>query len=362
VTLRNSYIILIFKKENIMRISRMSEKNSVPEWAIEGSELASIEQNEKLLHTAGVRINATASNQVNEIDIVTECEYIEKCASDNKTYYYNTTWSDNHIAHLKEYATVCGIGKNVVGVDPTTLVQERQASSEQIVKTASVEETTLSDGLRDALGDPFHIDEHSDMSHMEKANWEQVARQAELPEFSTTAAMKGAILPLRGGEDYTLSNQEGLARNQNSIVDPNALDNLYASDEEDTGQRLRREREEREAATAEKHKAWEQEYMSQMNYDKKIEFDITASAGVVFPTEVLNAQPGLTGDRGVYGKFDPDSIPEKTAGESLSDQNQSRKASIQREETEDRSWDKIKSAPSRMISDNFTDELKKFMK
>jgi hypothetical protein len=343
-----------------MKISRMSEKSSVPQWAIEGSDLAAIEQNEQLLQTSVDRINATEASKVSEIDIVDECDYIEKCASSNQTYFYNTTWKGNHQDHLREYASVCGLQRDkVVGVDPTTLVQKQvEASTDQMVRTASVQEVELKDSLSDALGDPFHIDEHSDTSHMDKANWEHIARQSDMPEFSTTAAMKGAILPLRGGEDYNKANSPSLPKNQNSILDPKALDKLYASQDEDTGQRLRREREEREAAMAEGHKAWEQSHVEAMTSTD----DINIPQGVVFPTEVMNAQPGLTGDMGVYGKFDPDSIPEKTAGESLAEQNETRKAGIQRGEETDRSWDELKAAPTRMISDSFTDELKKFMK
>jgi hypothetical protein len=268
---------------------------------------------------------------------------------------------------LKEFASVCGLGLDkMVGVDPTSVI-ERKASSNQMVRTASAEpeESGMETALKEVLGDPFHIEERTNMDHMKQANWETVAPEAKL-SYGPDVSMMGGILPLRGGEDYRISNQPGLASNQNSIVDPGALDRLWNSEEESNGERLAREAKERSEQRKANHSTWEQEKLDAMKYDQKIDFDITSkSQGMVFPTEVGNVGSGVSSNfMGAYSDADLKNLPDRTAGESLASQNEARKASIQRdskESDEAREWDRVKKAPSVRVSDHFTDELKKLL-
>jgi hypothetical protein len=243
-----------------MKINRAQDVHNVPDWVTAGTHLEAIERNAELLRAGVDRLNVTASAEVDDVCLFEECDQIEKCASSGGTYYYNSTWSPNHVGHLREYASVCGLPlANIVGIDPTSVI-EKQASSAQMVKTASAEpqESTLENALKEVLGDPFHIEERSNMDHMKKANWEQIAPEARLSD-SPDIAMMGGIMPLRGGEDYRIANQPGLAPNQNSIVDPGALDRLWNSEKESNGERLAREAKERMEQREVNHKAWEQE-------------------------------------------------------------------------------------------------------
>jgi len=339
-----------------MKINRTQDVHNVPRWVTAGTHLEAIEKNAEMLQAGIDRINATASTQVDENCLFEECDHIEKCASNGGTYYYNNTWQEQHIAHLREYASVCRLpGERFVGVDPTPVV-EKTASTEQMVKTASTEVSPLEASLKDALGDPFKIEERSNMDHMKQANWEKVTPQSTMTEKpDMNLAMVGGILPLRGGEDYRIANQPGLARNQNSISDPEALDRLWNSEEEDTGTRLAREAREREEAKKSKHAQWQAEKIAEMQADG---FE---AQGVVFPTEVGNVGSGISSSfMGAYSEADLQNLPERTAGESLASANEARKASIQRgAKSEERNWEEVKQAPSRMVSDHFTEELKK---
>jgi hypothetical protein len=337
-----------------MKINRTQDAGSVPDWAVKGSHIEAIEKNNKLLQAGVERINVTASNNVDALCLFDECEYIEKCASSGESYYFNSTWDDKHLSHLKEYASVCGLGASkMIGVDPSSVVQ-KQASSEQMVKTASTEVNPLENALKDALGDPFHIEERTNMDHMAKANWEKVEGSSNLLD-NPREAMHGGILPLRGGEDTRIANTQTLAPNQNSIHDANAIQRYNESEVEDTGARLARERVEREAARANKHSEWEQDKIAAM------EADGFKAQGVVFPTEVMNAGSGISSSfMGAYSEADLKNLPDLTAGEQLSLSNEDRKRSIQRESsTEAQEWDRVKKAPSVRVSDHFTEELKK---
>lgn len=335
-----------------MRINRTQDVGSAPKWAVTSSYIEELEKNQKILEAGVERINITASSQVSEISLCQECTQIEKCASSKSNYYYNNTWKDEHVSHLREYSIACGLSlDNFVGVDPTTAI-ETQASSDQMVKTASTHESVVESGLKDALGDPFKIEARTDMSYMEKANWEVIGKQANL-DCNPKEGMLGGIVPVRGGEDVRISNTPSLPKNQNSIYNPDAISEFSKEADES---RLNIEVE----AHRRSHKA--SEYNSQLDQNKieEMEGSEFKAAGVVFPTEVLNAGSGVSSNTmGAYSDYDLQNLPEKTQGEMISEANKERKSSIQRESQTDASWGELKAAPSRMVSDTFTDELKK---
>jgi len=339
-----------------MRINRAQDVHSVPDWVTAGTHIEKIEKNAKLLAAGIERLNATASSKVDEACLFAECEQIEKCASSQEKYYYNSTWSAQHLSHLREFASICGLNSNLmVGVDPTSVVS-KTASSETLIKTASthVKESSLETSLKAVLKDPFNLDVRANTDHMGFSDWEKITPESKLSD-RPDVAMEGGILPLRGGEDYRISNQPSLASNQNSIADPGALDRLWSSKEEGSGERLAREAKERLDSRKAKHEEWQSEKVAQM------EADDWKAQGCVFPTEVGNVGSGISSNfMGAYSEADLQSLPEKTAGESLAAQNEQRKASIQRDyEKDSRDWDTVKKAPSVMVSDHFTEELKK---
>jgi hypothetical protein len=335
-------------------IFKVANEKSVPDWfaSIE-STLSSSQDNAELISE-----NLSLEANVTEETLLNECEKIEVCASSNNIYHYNSTWNNETVSHLREYASVCGLPKNnFKGVNPLNI---KKASVEQakspIMKTASatVQEAPQMD-FSGLIGDPFHIDERLDMSHMEKANWEQVTKEAKMKEPNIS---NGGISALRGGENYFMNSDINLASNQNSITNPNAIEKLAESTEMDTGERLKAERAEREQAKANNHSDWEKSKIESM-----VHSDIVPK-GTVFPTESMNANPGLnvsTSRPGVYSNFDPDNIPERTQGEMLALHNQERLASIKKETVKD-DWEKPSRESSRTITDDFANALAKNLK
>jgi len=326
-----------------MKISRVASESLVPEWFEEAgsqmvqSEIASPEEVE--------RYSILSADEVTDEILVRERDEIEKCAQSGSLYHYNSTWSDSTRQSLKEYAIVCGMDMSKFrGVHPDEL-QERIATSQsepEVEEPARRRVTAMQH-------DPFHIDERSDDSHMRRANWQDVSRQLSLKD--KPSMMSGAVKPLRGGENYFENSDVDLATNQNSISNPDAIEQLAESEVEDTGARLKREREEKESAKTQRHAEWQQEVIDAMEHKDEI------PSGKVFPTEVMNAQPGIRGE----GPFNFDTIPEQSSGEKLAEANRERKAAIRGEEKEKHEFE-VQRNSTRNISDNFGEELKKYLK
>jgi hypothetical protein len=267
-----------------------------------------------------------------------EKDKIEKCASSKSTYYYNMGWSNNVKSELKEYASVCGMDMaQFKAIAPKEMLSKTTtASSTLMVKTASAL----------VLNDAFKIDEKIAGTH-EKVKWTPECKNAS--KLADKPSMSG-IVPVRGGEDYLANSESRLAKNQNSITDPTAIDRLANGAEEDTGTRLRRENVEREESKKTKHADWQKDKIEAM-VGKEI-----LPNRYVFPTECLNAQPGIKGE-----VFDYSKLPEKTPGELLKEQNVDRKKAIRGEEKAKHEFTASKS-PSRSISDDFSSELAKYVR
>ncbi|MFA7219359.1 MAG: hypothetical protein WC119_02525 [Synergistaceae bacterium] len=324
-----------------MNIFKVANEKVAPSWFAPEDETASapIEEVE--------RINV--ASEVDDIVLAQECDRIEECSTNGKIYHYNSNWDQDSVRHLREYAIACGMDLDKFKeFDPSNI--QKQSSNEGMVKTA---QTVLSDevtSLRELWKDPFHIDERSDTSHMDESNWQEVKGQSILNEPSVAS---GNVIPLRGGENYFLNSDVNPASNQNSITNPDAIEQLANSKVEDNGERLKGQAAAKEAKKVQDRKDWEQEKISEMS-----KRDIIPQ-GVVFPTEVLNAQTGLnspSSQMGVYAKFDPSSIPEKTAGEQIVEKNKEHRESIQRPKHED-DWQKPSHQSSRSISGTFADAL-----
>ena len=328
-----------------MNIFKVADEKAIPSWFVEEEDQdksAPIEEVESI----------NIAEEVDDTVLVEECDRIEACSSNGKIYHYNSNWAANTVRHLREYAIACGMDLDKFkGFDPSNLKKEAQA--EPMIKTAQASPEATA--LINVMGDPFHIEERSDTSHMEPANWESIKKQENL----TDAPMSmGDVIAIRGGENYFLNSDVNPAANQNSITNPNAIGELAESSVDDTGVRLRKEQEAKEAQKEANHAEWQQEKIAEMSQGDII------PKGTVFPTETLNAHTGLnrpSSQSGVYGTFDPTSIPEKTAGEQIAEKNEERKASIQRPKVED-NWEKPCKQNSRSISDSFGNSLAELLK
>jgi len=338
-----------------MKIFKVADEKIAPTWyAVEDTKNSGApEEKSSIQSEAEVNLSTDVTEEV----LAKECDRIEECASNGKIYHYNSAWDKTVVSHLKEFALASGMELEKFKVfDPSISVESK---SSPVVKTASaqtaVQEDPATEALKNVMGDPFHIESRSNTDHIKKANWQQVTAEGKLALEPT---MNSGIVPIRGGEDYFMNSLSSLPKNQNSIMAPDVIEKLAESTTEDSGQRLRREKAEKEAAKVASHKEWEKDQIKAMEQN-----DIVAK-GLVFPTEVMNAQPGLgspSASSGVYGKFDIDSIPEKTAGEMISEKNAEYKKSIQRPK-EQVDWQKANKAASRSISDDFGAEIETLLK
>ena len=336
-----------------MKIFRVAEESLAPSWIATNKAMEAYDKNTSLLRSEVERLSITASEKVTEETLVKECEEIEKCASNNKIYHYNSTWSQETVGHLKEYASAVGLdASKVVGIDPTELIRDMNDIEKKVAGTTN---SMVKEASKLVLADPFHLEKLSDTSHMSKEDWQLVSRQTNLED---APQMTIGIKPLRGGEDYLKSSDPKLAKNQNSISNPDAIKALFESKEVDNGARLKLEKAEREASKVKEHAEWEKNVIAAM--EKK---DIVPR-GKVFPTEVMNAQSGLktpSSQMGVYAKFDKDSIPERTEGEKIRESRKEWNDAMKRAAKEKQMFE-MNRQEERGISDTFGDELKKALK
>ena len=303
--------------------------------------------------------NLNVNDEIDEIEIAQECEKIESCASNNKTYLYNEKWNKNVISHLKEYAYVCGVKDDKFKPVSAKKIEEFKAAKNNasMEKTASANVEEIDNDqiqLEDVWKDPFNIEKRADTSHMAEADWESVKKQNVMGEVSV---MNNGIIPLRADEDYSLNPDTKLAKNQNSITNPNAIEEFINDKEYDNGKRLQLEKEEKEHQKIANHQKWEKDHIESMKHN-----DIVPK-GTVFPTEMLTAATGISTPKnhmGVYAEFDADKIPDKTEGEKLAESNEKNRQAIQREHVKD-DWEQPSRQSSRSISNDFAESLSKIL-
>jgi len=345
-----------------MKISRMAEENVVPTWALKNEKADEIEKSRKILAEGLQHFNLQACNKDGKVDeqvLTTECDRIDVCVSSDETYYYPNNWHKDDISHLKEYAKVAGLdSSHVVGLDPDSVLEA--LSELQNVYTAHNEAPTLTKTAstndeteitpNDFRFDPFRLGELLDAKKAQPDVWETVSKQNSL---RSKPMMESSVRPIRGGEDTSVSNNPSLAANQNSIDNPNAIQQMAESEIVDNGARLAAEQAAKVAAKKAEHSQWEQDKIDAMEYSGIV------SKGKVFPTEAMNAQTGIRDTvMAAHSDYDPNNLPEKTAGEQIKEQNEIRRQSIQREEVEDTELDKLKSQSSFGVSDAFAESLK----
>lgn len=328
-----------------MKINRMATEKSVPDWAFGMDDEVQKEFIDNV-YVDKADIQRVANCDWDEDRVVTERSIIEARVANGHPYYYNHKWDESIKSQLREYACACNMDMSKFKSVASRTIEA--SVDEPMVRTAATETES---GL--VLNDPFHLDiEEKNI----KGDWEKISGEQKLDD--KPSMMSGAVKGIRGGEDYSANSDIDPAANQNSITNPNAIETLAESEVEDTGVRLAREREEREADREAKHAEWQQDYIDSMEGK-----DIVPQ-GKVFPTEVMNAQPGLntpSSQSGVYSDFDKNSIPEKTEGEKIAEANEARRKAIQGEDKVKDEF-RMEKANIRSISDDFGDALKNALK
>lgn len=340
-----------------MKISKSSLNNS--SWMAELGKTSSVKKIEPL--TSSVCISKNVTSQT----IHNVCSHIEEIAEDPScSFCINGTWDDDVKSYLREYAIACGLDRSrIVEASKEQIeltlqnIKESKREKEALSKYASKEvqevqeeSNELADSLSNVMSDPFKIDEKLADDRNIHEDWEQISYAKNLKDKPST---KG-INAIRGGENYNESPEYKGASNQNSILEPNKIEDLFNSETMDVGERIRQEKgeilKERMDAQQKDRDASLTEASEQLSI---------MTIGNVFPTESLTAQTGIKGRMG-GSLMDFESIPEKTEGEMFKEMQQEKTSSIQREKKSDRSWEKVDNNV-RSISEDFVKDLERLM-
>lgn len=318
----------------------MAEEQIAPGWVFDQNETSDFFEKEAI-STEEMNRLASMNNDISEEDLVSERTRIENCSSDNTPYLYNAQWPVGVKASLKEYAIVCGMDMSKFrSIESSKIPKQASQSSSSIIVTSSKKEDIV-------LADAFKIDEKISNSY-KKAKW-QPEIKGEM-KLADKPSMQGSVIPVRGGENYFENSESKVARGQNSISDPSAIEKLANESKEDTGARLHRENLEKEESKKTRHQEWQQEKIAAMDGKEILQ------NRRVFPTEVMNAQPGIKGN-----VFDFTSVPERTEGEKIRTANDERRREIQGADKQKYEFETQK-APVRNISEDFASELSKYLK
>lgn len=294
------------------------------------------------------------SKTLDENGMVDERDHIEKCASANKVYFYNSNWDKNSITQLKEYATVCSCKTMPVNPDGEEFIKKANEVEKMHKEASKVVENI---NPLSAVVNPFNLDREIDTSYLTKnKSWDKLSPADKISK-PTTLNKQHSIISIGGGEDYLSNAHLTIRRGQNSVTKPDAIESIVNDKSEDVGSRIRRERQEQDIGRKSEIIASEKKIVQE---GKDMGF-ATIPHGKVKLTEAMNAQPGLKNK----DMFNLDA--KQTVGEQLSKQNEKRRASIQRKAKKDeRLWDKQQPQATHEISDIFTkalaDNLKKIKK
>lgn len=265
---------------------------------------------------------------------------IEESAKTGKDICVNANLTSDQKRELEEYAQVCK-------VDPKKIVQ---VSEKDIAISVKKTEKVNSKPERDPFG---VIDSFADPKSFEKnRGWEKPNKASK---SSSQGRTEGRVNRVDGVEKYEDQMVVGVKPGENSIAVPNNIENTANTKEKSNAEIIRESNQKRKDKISFKAKEWEDGVKSQHS-------GIISNNGIKL-TEASPQQGHSKVAEGQHSLFDKKdhtpSIPEKTAGECLKEKNESRKASIQRKKSEDKSWDKVTSSKKPVVSDLLFHELKK---
>jgi len=253
-------------------------------------------------------------------DIIDEKDRIEACSVNGDLYHYSSKWGSKERSELKEYAMVCGMDMTKFrSIDPDSV-------------STSVTANTKKDMIKTASYDPFHLDEVVDKKTSSRDEWEKISGAKTVNNIPSLGG--GSVIAVRGGGTIYDHSVPDLAKNQNSISNPNAIKTLAENKDEDICERLRKDR-----------SNWEKDISS------KIKVPDAISQKKVFQTEVAHVQSGIRAKA---------EIPEQTRGEMLKEMGNKNREEIQRQAKEKREFIPRGSSLN-MISDDLSSELAKYL-
>lgn len=263
---------------------------------------------------------------------------IEESAKTGKDICINGNLTSDQKKELEEYAQVCNVDtKKIVQVSDKDIVSKKAEA-----KPTTPEKDPF--GVIDAFADPKSFEKNKD--------WDRIKKSQKV---TTQGKSEGNVTRIDGVEKYEEQRVVGVRPGENSIAAPDNIGISARSKEKGNSEIIRDANQKRKEKIAFNPKEWEGNV-------KKDYSGVISNSGVKL-TEASPQQSHskvANGQHSMFDEKDPvSSVPEKTAGESLKEKNEQRKASIQRPKTEDKSWDKVQSSKKPVVSDLLFDELKK---
>lgn len=314
-------------------LTRQSDR-SIPDWLVAPTISAEDARN---------AVGAT------EFDPVSARQKIEECARTGKAFHVSKSLAKEQLQDLKEYAQVVGLQEDqVVSVSDDDVQKANLAPlSKEKPEEKSVPEK-----------DPFGLMDQWASEDVFRPNrdWETNKPAEKLGGRGTS---EGSVQRVDGVETYEAQRDVQVRPGEASISDPDAIGKMAKKDGPSSRDVIRQSNEERRDSITFKPKEWEAEVLSQME-----DRGIIAKGGIRM-TEAADPQPHSPVAPGQHSIFDDgnpvDKMPDRTEGEKIVDVNEERRASIQREKSDDRSWDEVKTPTKAEISDLFYEQLKEQM-
>ncbi len=261
-----------------------------------------------------------------------ELDTIEKCATSQTAYFYNASWDAEVTGRLQEFASAYNV-KAIAANPADPLVQAAKTQTTEVVKTASVATAKIQPI---AMTDPFQLESKGNMDHMTKAAWQQPTSEAKVinPNIFMNS---GAVIRMSGNEDTRVHSHLKAIPGQNSVTNPNALQDL--AEQVDTGVRLRQEAKDRTEQRQASGKTWETEVAQAGKV-----------AGAAAKSNIIPAAAAPASGK-AFGSLHLDEVPAKTTGEQLKSQSDARRSGIQRSVDTEHAWDGLQGTTKAKVGD-----------
>jgi len=276
---------------------------------------------------------------------------IERCAKSGEIFYYGEGTSNDVKKDLNEYAEAVGLSKDKMESVSSEKIRTSKIISE--VESAQVEEPTQAAELIFDIMPTIATDESA---FVKDNSWmDQKSSTAKTMEYRPD---DNGVIPIRGGEEYESNPVKGVRPGENSIANPDAIDVFATSEDKDSAQAIREANEKRRNENIFDVDSWESDKIAQMNRDS-----IIPNNGIHMVESPLSQSntPDRAWDQSIVANEESAPMPEKTAGEQLSEINEQKRSSITRESESD-DWEQLESSVRTTVSDLFFENLEKNLK
>lgn len=294
--------------------------------------------------------------------VSSEMERVEKCASSGTDYVYSSEWAPEHVAQLREYATVCGLKGKFLPVRQAEEVKpvehEDDADMRHLAQLA-IAKPRVSADLALAVGDPFKLTDLED-SQPKQEKWEQVRPERKLASQPSMQGRSAGITAIRGEFEYGTSTQLRVRRGENSVANPDAIGEL--AKEQDSGERLKSDNATRQSERKAAKSAWQKEAVHEAKAMgagslPRGSVMLASDSAPKYANSGLELKQATEELSKVNDPFKHE-LPDLTDGERIKGSNTSRKSEIQRVAVKD-DWQKVKGTTKPSLTDEFADALEK---